>query len=361
MKPLATNLAGLKIQELKAIDEDRFTTWLQQDPKASIYHLPIFLKCVQSITGGKLTYLVASIDDKFVGALPWLKSEQDSLGGIINSMPWYGSHGGCIARGSNSNEVRKALLQHYQNAVACEGVLSATMILTHDENEFAASYQSELKPDAEDHRIGQVTELPLDGDELTERITFTVKQKTRNLIRKSLKQGFTESIEDTDYAWKFLYETHLENMQAMNGKNKPKSHFEALRRNIPTNMRRLSIAYLDKKPVAALLLLMSNQTIEYITPVVKVDYRSLQPLSFLIFKAMLELIKKDFHYWNWGGSWENQSSLRHFKAGWGAVEKPYQYMINVTPLGKTTFSTHTNNIFDLFPNYYIYPHTMEFK
>ena len=151
------------------------------------------------------------------------------------------------------------------------------------------------------------------------------------MVRKALQQGFALHITDADWAWRFLYETHVENLQALGGQAKPWSHFIALRTHIPAHWRRVFVATLADQPVAALLLLYFNQTVEYITPVIRHAYRSQQPLSFLIWHAMLWASREGYRWWKaGGGTWLAQPSLYHFKAGWGAIDLPYTYLINVS-------------------------------
>ena len=87
-------------------------------------------------------------------------------------------------------------------------------------------------------------------------------------------------------------------MAGIGGTAKPWAHFEAIRDAIPASARRLYIARLNGQPVAALLLLYFNRTVEYITPVIKHEYRSAQPLSFLIWHAMQDAIAEGFRWWN---------------------------------------------------------------
>lgn len=55
-----------------------------------------------------------------------------------------------------------------------------------------------------------------------------------------------------------------------------------------------SIASLDGRPVAALLLLYFNRTVEYFAPVIEHEYRSRQPLSFLIWQGMLDAVHRGY-------------------------------------------------------------------
>src|SRR5690606_31998506 len=168
---------------------------------------------------------------------------------------------------------RSALLEAFRGAVADPGLLSATVVLSPAEEGHRPAYESVLRPVALDGRIGQITALPVeDGAPLDERLERMLAQKTRNLVRKARRQGFREVVTDDEWSWRFLHEVHAENMAAIGGLPKPLSHFEALRRYLPANMRRLSVAMLGEEPVAALLLILFNRTVEYITPVVRVQH-----------------------------------------------------------------------------------------
>ena len=109
-------------------------------------------------------------------------------------------------------------------------------------------------------------------------------------------------------------------MSAIGGRAKPWGHFAAMRELIPAAWRQLFVTRLDGEPVSAMLLFRFNQTVDNITPVIRHEFRSRQPLSFAIWHAMLDAVRSGFRWWNWGGTWETQQSLHHFKRGWGAAE-----------------------------------------
>jgi lipid II:glycine glycyltransferase (peptidoglycan interpeptide bridge formation enzyme) len=206
-----------------------------------------------------------------------------------------------------------------------------------------------------DQRVGQVTYLPEGKDRINDRLLSLFGQKTRNLVRKALRQGFTVTCEETDEAWEFLRTTHEENMAAVGGTAKPKSHFMALRSVFAANCR-VWQAQADGKFVAAVLLMYYQDTVEYFIPVVKREYRSRQPLSLLIFEAMKDAVVRGFKIWNWGGTWASQKSLHHFKAGFGAIDRPYKYYI-ITDVGiRDLLQNAKSEITRNFPNWYLYPY-----
>ncbi len=299
--------------------------------------------------------MIARKNNKIAGVLPYFKTDHHEFGTVINSLPWYGSHGGCNLKDGSDNEVRKALLNEFKSIVDTPEVLSSTIIVTPFENGFIQQYIDVLKTEIFDQRMGQINILPEPGQDIANRLMMTFKQKTRNLVRKSLKQGFTLEVTDADWAWQFLQEVHAENMSAIDAEPKPRSHFDAVRKKFLIHQRKLFVARLDNTATAALLLLYFNNTVEYFIPVIKKDYRSFQPLSFLIYHAMLDAVEKGFRWWNWGGTWISQNSLNHFKRGWGALDAPYTYLVNAHPGAVDTIKQHIKKIAQSFPFYYVFP------
>ncbi len=347
----------IKVEPLSPRKEAEYGEFLLRDPRSLLYASVEYRDFLARAVGGSATYLLAlNEQEQIIGTLPYFCLESPGYGKVINSLPWYGSHGGCIVAGPRASEARRALLKQYRMAVDAPDVLSATLILAPSEEDALAEYRDILTPSIEDRRVGQMTPLPANSCQVEAQLESVLLQKTRNLARKSLKQGFVLRECDDDGTWRFLFETHVENMQAIGGKHKPWPHFLAMRETLPANSRRLLVAELDGLPVAALLLLYFNRTVEYVTPVIKHDYRSRQPLSFLIWHGMVDAIRAGYLWWNWGGTWVTQISLHHFKAGWGAVDFPYTYLINSAPPGGAVLSANRSRLGELFPFFYTYPY-----
>jgi hypothetical protein len=347
--------------EIVTLTPDLEPDWLAlslADERQLIYASLEYRDFLVGAVPGEPIYLIARHAGETVGGLPCFRARAGGLGSVINSLPWYGSHGGCILAPDAPYGTREALLSAYAGIATAPEVLSATLILSPFEEQRVDCYRAALRPRVEDSRIGQITELAEGGDGVEERLMATISQKTRNLVRKSLRQGFERGLEDSDAAWDFLYRTHVQNLQAIGGKAKPRSHFEALRQCLPADWREVSVATLDGEPVAALLTLYFNRTVEYFTPVIRHDYRSSQPLSFLIWHGMLDAIDRGMRWWNWGGTWIGQKSLHHFKAGWGALDHPYSYMMVASPDAVETMRRHRANLGSAFPFYYTYPYAL---
>lgn len=337
---------------LQELEESAYERFLLSDPSTLVYHSTYFRNFLAAAVQGTPLYLVAKQGEEIVGCLPVFRSRPDANEVVLNSLPWYGSHGGCaLARDSNPR-IRDALLDAYGDMVSKANVLTATCILTPFESRHFEHYRRRLEPAATDLRIGQVSTLPSSGPDLEHRLLSSFRQKTRNLVRKSLKQGFSLRTGQHEQDWRFLHATHADNISALGGKPKPWQHIACLREKLPPEMVRLYVALLDDRPVAALLALLYNQTAEYVIPAIVHDYRSRQPLSFLIWHAMLEAVEHGCRWWNWGGTWVGQRSLYHFKAGWAAEERPYMYLVTASPDAVKRMRPGP----DRFPYYYVYPY-----
>lgn len=357
--------AALAVREA-APDDPALDAASRADPDGMIYGATPFLRFLREATGARVGALVAEEPAAGVGAapvaaLPFAVLEREGLGRIVNSLPWWGSHGGVVLdrAGARAEEARGALLAAFAGLVARLAPLSSTVILTPEEEPHRAAYEAALRPTARDDRIGQVTPLPpWTGSEAEFRAVLLAGfgQKTRNLARKALSQGFEERAVDDDSAWNFLHATHAANIAALGGRAKPRAHFEALRRTIPAPMRRLTLALDAGEPVAALLTLRFNRTVEYVTPAVRVEHRARQPLTFLIVRGMEDAARAGFAVWNWGGTWGTQTSLHHFKSGFGARDLPYSYVVTASAEGLALFRERRNELAELFPFFYAYPY-----
>jgi hypothetical protein len=344
-----------EIVSLSAELEPAYTRFVRAAPAAMIYYSLEFREFLQRTAGGTPDYEVAVQGDRIVGVLPCLIKRHPTYGDVINSLPWYGSYGGCLVADNADAGVRRLLLERISRKMKAPSTAFATLIMSPHEHAHLREYTDTVRPDVTDVRIGQFTRLPPDRGDVETALEQLCRQKTRNLVRKALRQGFSAGQSDDEESWRFLHRTHAENIAALGGRAKPWEHFEAIRRSIPASSRQLWLATFEGTPVAALLLLRYNTTVEYLTPVIKHDWRARQPLSFLIWHAMLEAIHSGYRMWNWGGTWLSQTSLHHFKAGWGAIDVPYSYLVTARADARVAYAADRPAMSAMYPYYYLYP------
>lgn len=322
----------------------------------STYHTRAFWRFLEQAAGGEVRVLTAGPPDAPRGILPYAVKYHPAHGEVVNSLPWYGSHGGCLLRDTNDDDCRRALLGAFAERIRTPNVLCATLILSHEEEQHAKTYRQILAPDHEDYRVGQVSRLDLSDGRPSEALMRSYRQKTRNLVRKGLRQNFsiqafsladipphqppcpggsTKTGGNVDFdpaidGWTFLQREHTAGMEAIGVRPKSPEQLEAIRQAFGHNAR-LWTAQGETGLTAALLLLEHHKTIEYLVPVIRHDQRPFQPLSALIHTAQVDAAKRGKRWWNWGGSGHGGNSLHHFKTGFGARDQRYSYMTVCPP------------------------------
>lgn len=285
------------------------------------YAQPEYLETVLSVSGAQNETLIYEENGEISGVLPLL-SKNGAFGKVYNSLPFYGSHGGVI---STSDLVSEEL---YSYVLGKESLGKDTALVMISENPFepfqmADSILSELT--VED-RICQVT--PLKDISTENQLLEIFHYKTRNMVRKSLKSGF-ELVDSIDL-FEPMYVLHKANMEAINGTAKPFSFYQSIKENYTYGKDyRILGAKIEGQLAAALLVFYHSGIVDYHTPTINIEYRGLQPNSFLIYQFLLDAVTKGYSYWNWGGTWKTQESLYRFKNRWGAKDLSYRYLIQI--------------------------------
>jgi hypothetical protein len=323
---------------------DSYREFLTGCDSSLIYHTLEYRDFLHQLAGGTSEYLLA-VDrgDRTRGALPLFR-KTGRYGTILNSLPFFGSIGGIVGADA---QARQQLLAHYTNLLAQADIAASTVI----ENPLDVRDNSDIPHDLTDYRIGQVTPLGEEGAPAV-RLMDIFHQKTRNMIRKAEKSGVTVDVDET--AYDFLQEIHKENIGALGGLVKPPAFFDLVQKQFsPGSMRRLYVARYGGEMVAASLMLYFNKTVEYFVPVIRSDRRHLQPLSLIIYRAMIDAANEGYRFWNWGGTWQSQEGVYRFKSRWGTQDRNYTYYIRVK--GSDILRLSKEEILREYPWYFVVP------
>lgn len=311
----------------------------------TIYYTLKFRDLIAKVTNATPLYFMAIEESRAVGILPLMQKE-GSLGKVINSLPFYGSHGGVLADNKNAQEF---LLDHYIEIVSNKSVTASTLI----ENLFSHnnSLYSRINVNEYDSRIGQLTNL--EGNYLSlEELMECFHTKTRNTIRKAAKSEVVVSVENNMF--QFLEEIHIENMRVIGGLAKSHLFFEQVQTILNANDDyKIYVARYQGMPIAALLNLYCGKVVEYFTPVINQNYRNLQPMSLLIAHAMLDASNDGFKWWNWGGTWSSQEGVYKFKSRWGTQDFKYNYYVTVN--NENIYESKKEKILKEYEGFYVVP------
>lgn len=288
-----------------------------------------FLKCGSH-------YLVAYDRGKVCGILP-LMYRKGRYGEVLNSLPFYGSHGRILA---DNDDAYYLLMDGYNNIV--KNYVSANYISNPLVNNCHIK-----KPiyDFIDIRLGQWTFLG-DQKKLMESFDASAIRNIYKAQRNNIKIVKTNNID-------FLYQTHRDNMKQINGIHKEKEFFEKISKNFMNKNYEIYMALYGETPISALLLFYFGEIVEYYTPATLFEYRTLQGLPLLIFNAMKEAYNKGYKMWNWGGTWKQQEGVYRFKKKFGAIEKEYEYYIKIN--NKEILNLSKEELLREYPYFYVIP------
>ncbi len=314
----------MKVKVLTPGWEAAYESFLKEGNNTLFYHSNGFRKFLKRLLPVEDHYLVAVEKGRITGALPAFLCH-GKIGTCLNSLAFFGSNGGLIEF-KGDHEVRQALIDEFIELGKRKGCLSATIIGSPFDKDVDMDYNDNHM----DTRIGQVTDIRLLSEKGKKDGIGHFGDFTRRMIRKAGKNSVEVKIENKDKAFEILKKIHYENMDDINGRKKPASFFELVKDHFkPGADYNLWMAYKESQPVAALLLFYFNRTVEYYIPAIVKKYRSIQPLSLLIYEAMIDAAKRGFYYWNWGGTRLNQDGVYRFKKQWNAVDIPYHYYTKV--------------------------------
>jgi len=333
----------LTVVDLDSSHEWEYRAFCEGTPDLLIYYTWQFRSFLIDLLGCRSVYKVA-VDQvgHIQGVLPLMEVE-GRFGRVLNSLPFFGSNGGVVAR---SEAARTLLWRSYAEMLEKPDIASSTVI----GNPLLGDPVC-VPQDVTDKRIGQVTKLDLVGDPET-MLMKKLDPTARRNIRRAQNAGVTVAVDNEALAT--LAAIHNENMTAVGGRVKPRAFFELLPKHFrPGTDWNLYVARHEQGVVACLLLLYSGNTVDYYIPGTRFEDRNIQPSALLIFRAMLDAHGRGCTVWNWGGTWLSQEGVLRFKRKWGAVDHPYTYYVKIQNPGLLQLDRKT--LLDAYGYFYTVP------
>lgn len=271
--------------------------------KNMLYYSLSFKNLLEEFLNCKSLYYVAYDSGKIHGILP-LMYRGGKFGEVLNSLPFYGSHGGILA---SNNEAKLKLTESYNN------IINNFAALNYISNPFYDNTQGIIY-DYKDYRIGQLSYIADSVD-----ISSSAKRNVLKAKRKGVEIVKTKDID-------FLYKTHYDNISSIGGIAKEKRFFSILKNHFNNEEYVIYEAIfrgqkIRGQKIAALLVFCFGDVVEYYTPATFVSYRTIQALPLIIYTAMIEMQQKGYKWWNFGGIWSNQDGVYRFKKKFGALIK----------------------------------------
>lgn len=335
--------SNMKIETLQSAWVEPYDLYIKSQTAGSFYYSSKYKDFLKNLIGCKEEYLLAMEGDTICGILPLMFIERHG-GRVYNSLPYYGSNGGIITQ---NPEAYQRLVSAYNEVADRPTTRSSTII----SNPLLSEHLRGIHYNYLDYRIGQFTNLTCQGNPRDE-IMWRIDSRARRNVKKAMREGVTVEIDHT-YMDR-LCQIHQENIRALNGIPKTNRFFSLVLRHFnPGQDFNLYVAKKDGVVIAGLLLFYFNQIVEYFTPAVSNEYRSIQPLSLILVTAMTDAAQSGFKMWNWGGTWKAQKSLYSFKKKWATMEQKYYYYTQLND--EAILSWSSVKIVRAFPNFFTVP------
>jgi hypothetical protein len=291
----------IEVRALTPADEPAYTAFLAGRPDALLYHSLPYRDLLLDHLRARADYLLALEGGEIRGVLPAMWRD-----GVLNALPFYGSHGAPLAA---TDAVREALLGAWDERAT--EARAATLV----ENPFGAPHRPP-RHDATAERLNQAVPAHAPAE----------PSAARN-VRKAQRLGMVVAREPDALAE--LAALHGENVRALGVPAKAPGFFAAIPRHFPSAAFDVYTARLDGRLAAALLIFYAGVAAEYFTPAIDAELRSTQPLAAILAAAIPAATARGHAWFNFGGTGPANDNLRRFKRKWGARTVTYRSFTQV--------------------------------
>lgn len=310
-------------------DAKAWDAYVQNHPKATLYHLSGWREVIQNTYQHPTYYLMAKNTQNYAitGVLPLVHLKHFLFGNALVSMPFF-DHGGLLA---SNNATEKALLESALKLM--DRLKAKTIELRHanqplvlsekgasDELKALASVNTPkdivgmLKETVKTHKVRMTLELPNSPQALMK----SFKSKLRSQIKKPLKEGLIPKIGGLDLLDDF-YQVFTENMRDLGSPVHSINMIKNVVQQFPDRTR-IVIVYIKRTPVAGSVVVGFKKTLSNPWASSLRQYNRLSP-NMLLYWTMLEYASTNgYQIFDFGRSTPNGGTYR-FKAQWGAKPK----------------------------------------
>ncbi|MEW6096962.1 MAG: peptidoglycan bridge formation glycyltransferase FemA/FemB family protein [bacterium] len=335
----------IKIEVLTENLFEDYKNFLLNNTGALFYYSLNFKNFLVNLLNCKNDYIISIENGEIKGVLPLMFIDGE-YGRVYNSLPFFGSNGGII---SSSRESYDLLIKEYNSIITDTQVGASTII----SNPLIECNYEDIKYDLTDIRIGMLTNLKFKQNH-EEMILTEIDSTARRNINKAINSNIIVEIDNSQI--EFLKNLHQENMRAIGGREKDDRFFSLIHRHFEEEKDyNIYVAKKEGKMIAGLLLFYFNKTVEYFTPGIMKEFGSLQPLSLIIYKAMVDASKQGYYFWNWGGTWLTQEGVYRFKKKWATISREYLYYIKIN--NPKIYNASKEELLNEYKFFYVIPFT----
>ncbi|TMF14266.1 MAG: GNAT family N-acetyltransferase [Chloroflexi bacterium] len=303
--------------ELAAIDDPRWTAFIESQPDATLFHHPAWVQVLAEAYGYHAFLIVHSDEDgNIVAGMPVLDVRNALRGRRQISLPFTDS---CppLARHAQQLTFFAQELTRWQvdaqSSIEIHGVLPDL--------------------DAIDRvQVGFGHQLSLERDPA--RVFSRFHPNIRRWIRKSVREGLTVRLGTSPADLEPFYRLHWQTRRRLGVPLQPRCFFDSLwRRVIEPGFGFVAFVYLRERPIAADLFLAWNGTLIGKFNASDQQFWSLRPNNLVVWAGIEWACRRGYRVLDFGKTDSENAGLRDFKMGWGSTEVPlfYSYLGGPAP------------------------------
>lgn len=338
------------IEALPPEEEAKYEAFVQKYPETLIYASTAYRYLLADYLDAEDQSLVAvSAKGEFLAVLPALLKRSPDHGTVLNSLPFY-SHGAVVGPDALPI-VKQALLAAFFDLARRADCVSATLITSPFEKD-RDLYSAHAPRECVSEHTGQVTTLKEFKGTNDEEVLKKLTAPQAETIRKALESGVTCRVSNTEADMELLFRMHRESAGTTGEIAKERLFFQKVMQHLDKKHYSIHVAEANGEPIAALLLLKYNRTVEYLVTGTVATGRLLQLLPLLVFKAMRHTANEGYSWWNWG---ETRTALQRPDEleRWNTQDRGFHYYTKI--IDKTLLTWTREEVISRFPNFFVLP------
>ncbi|MDY6931338.1 MAG: GNAT family N-acetyltransferase [Halobacteriota archaeon] len=310
----------IKVELFEEGEEYEYSCFLEDCKYSMAQHTLEWRDVVYEMLKDEPYYFVAKRDGEIVGVLPSFIKE-NSLGNVINSIPFAGCYGGVLTKLENDSdrkEVYKALLDvivRYAEEKECILISISTPPFSEDFD----LYEKIFEPEYVMPNFIQYIDL-----KNSKNYHRNIRRKVKKAIDVGVEITDIESSENLDA----FYKIYKKRMVEVGGIISPPNFFKIVKEKAGENSKFIFASY-EGKIVSGMLLLYNNNIIDDFYSTMDVEYNFTEANSLLTHYAIDWSKEKGIKFWNWQSLPEKESGAYKFKARWGSSEGKHYYMTKI--------------------------------
>ena len=286
------------------------------------FHLSAWKKTIHQTFQYRDYSLIALQNDRVAGILPLFYVRNPLIGKALISSPFAVYGGGLF----DSPAVAAA----FRDRLKCLG-----SVLDLDYVELRNQYPGQcLAFSRIDRYVTFIQELPVDEDAILQRIP----RKTRYIVRRSLKEGFTTR--KRGHEFEEFEQLYTANLRRLGTPAFPRKHFANLLANFQ-EMADIREVLLGGRVVAAVLTLYFRGQVFPYYGAADAAYNAKAPSSYMYFDLMRSTARQGYTTFDFGRSKKFDSGSYEFKSHWGMEirDLPYEMLL----VGRKKLPNYTPN------------------